>query len=53
MELVITRLGNPSNGDDVIDPGEDDPIVSEEIPFTVVVNDWEQVLLGTDGTVTI
>lgn len=52
-ELVITRLGNPSNGDDVIDPGEDDPIVSNDIPFGIVVNDWEQVLLGTNGTVTI
>lgn len=53
QELVITRLGNHSNGDDVIDPGEDDPIVSEEIPFKVVVNDWDQVLLGANGTVTI
>lgn len=52
-ELVITRLGNPSDGDDDIEPGEDDPITSVEIPFGISVNDWSVVLLGEDGTVTI
>ena len=52
-ELVITRLGNPSDGDDDIDPGEDDPITSVEIPFGISVNDWAVVLLGDEGTVTI
>lgn len=51
--LVITRLGNPSDGDDDNDPGEDDPIQSGDITFSVEVNDWGLVLLGTEGTVTI
>lgn len=52
-ELVLTRLGNPSNGDNVNDEGEDAPITSVEIPFGVSVTDWELVLLGDNGTVTI
>ena len=48
-ELVITRLGNPSNGDDNIDDGEDDPIVALEIPFGITVQDWEQVFVTTEG----
>lgn len=52
-ELILTRLGNPSNGDDRIDDGEDEPIVSVEIPFGVEVNDWDVVLVGDSGTVTI
>lgn len=54
--LTITKLGNPSNGDDVIDPGEDDPISSAVATFTIVVNDWTQVLTFggvTDGNITI
>lgn len=51
--LVITRLGNPSDGDDDNDPGEDDPIVTETMTFKIIVNDWGLVLLGEDGTVTI
>lgn len=51
--LVITRLGNPSDGDDDNDPGEDEPIVSEDYNFSITVNDWGLVLLGDEGTVTI
>lgn len=51
--LVITRLGNPSDGDDENDPGEDDPIESKDFNFSVTVNDWGLVLLGDEGTVTI
>lgn len=42
--LVITR------------PGSDDPdmpVVGFDVPFQITVNDWAQVLMGTDGTVTI
>lgn len=42
--LVITR------------PGSDDPdmpVVGFDVPFQITVNDWTQVLMGTDGTVTI
>lgn len=42
--LVITR------------PGSDDPdmpVVGFDVPFHITVNDWTQVLMGTDGTVTI
>lgn len=52
-ELVLTRLGNPSNGDDVIDDGENDEIQAYDIPFGIEVKDWTVVLLGTEGTVTI
>jgi len=52
-ELVITRLGNPSDGDDDIDSGEDQPVTSVDIPFGVSVSDWEVVLLGDNGTVSI
>lgn len=52
-ELVLTRLGNPSNGDDNIDDGENDPIVSVSIPFGIEVNDWDVVLVGDEGIVTI
>ena len=52
-ELVITRLGNPSNGDDIVDPGEDEPIVPVQSSITVQVNDWEEVLVNETGTVTI
>ena len=42
--LVITR------------PGSDDPdmpVVGFDVPFHITVHDWTQVLMGTDGTVTI
>ena len=48
-ELVITRLGNPGNGDDNVDEGEDDPIESVEIPFGITVQDWEQVFVTSEG----
>lgn len=52
-ELIITKKGNPSNGDDVVDPGEDEAISNLDVDFTLVVDDWDLVLLGTDGTVTL
>ena len=48
-ELVITRLGNPSNGDDNIDEGEDDPVTALSIPFGITVQDWEQVFVTSEG----
>ena len=54
--LTITKLGNNSNGDDVVDEGEDDVITAATATFTVTVNDWEQVLTFggvTDGNITI
>ena len=52
-ELVLTRLGNQSNGDDTIDSGETEVIESFEIPFGIGIQDWTTVLLGDEGTVTI
>lgn len=52
-ELILTRLGNPTDGDDTIEDSETAPIVSVEIPFGVEVNDWDVVLIGNEGTVTI
>ena len=54
-ELVIRSIGNPSNGDDTIDPGEDDPISSEEVSFSVEVQGWNvhPVSNGDDGNYTI
>lgn len=52
-ELVITMLGNHSNGDDNADDGEDDDIEKGTITVTIDVNDWTEVLLGTGGTVTL
>lgn len=52
-ELVLTRPGNPSDGDDIIDDGEDDIQEKYDASFRITVNDWEQVLLGTGGTVSI
>lgn len=54
--LVITKLGNPSDGDDVVDDGEDDVISASAATFTVTVEDWTQVLTFggvTDGVITI
>lgn len=52
-ELVITRPGNPSNGDNTIDNGENDSISVKDVTFSISVKDWNLVLLGSDGTVTI
>ena len=54
-ELVLRSLGNPSNGDDVIDPGEDEPVTRSEAVFSVSVKDWEIVPVsnGEDGKYTI
>lgn len=54
--LTITRLGNPSNGDDNIDPDEPvDPIVAVDFDIDLVVNPWTLVLMGegADGNITI
>lgn len=53
IELVITKLGNRSNGDDFADDGEDDDINKVAASATVVVNDWTEVLIGDNGVYTI
>lgn len=54
VELVLTRLGNNSNGDDTIDDDEDEPIEFASAELTIQVEDWTEVLVGdTDGVVTI
>lgn len=54
-ELVITAIGNPSNGDDVLDPGEDDPITFTQASFNVTVQPWAVVAVtnNADGKYTI
>ena len=54
-ELVLTAIGNPSNGDDVIDPGEDDPITFTQASFNVTVQPWTVVAVSNndDGKYTI
>ncbi|MBR6346774.1 MAG: hypothetical protein IKR69_05230 [Bacteroidales bacterium] len=52
-ELVITRPGNPSNGNNTIDDGENDTITVKDVNFSISVKDWNLILLGSDGTVTI
>ena len=52
-ELVITRVGNPSDGDDDIEGDENKPIQSSQATITINVLDWEQVLIGENGTITI
>lgn len=46
--LTITKLGNNANGDDNVDNTpeypEDEIISTTTATFTIVVNDWEQVL---------
>lgn len=52
--LILTRLGNQSDGDNTIEDGETDKIESFEIPFGITVKGWETVLLGNaEGVVTI
>ena len=53
-ELVITILGNPSDGDDDADDGEDQDIDKINETVKIVVNDWTEVLVGNDqGVFTI
>lgn len=54
-ELVVTAIGNPSNGDDVLDPGEDEPITFTQATFNVNVQPWTVVPVSnnTDGKYTI
>ena len=54
-ELNIKSLGNHSNGDDIIDDGEDDPIVSETATFGIEVQPWTVVPVSNedDGSYTI
>ena len=52
-ELILTRLGNQSDGDDSIDTPENDRIESFDIPFGITVSNWDTVLLGNEGIVTI
>lgn len=52
-DLVITRPGNPTNGDDNIDDGEITPISLSSMSTSLMITDWTVVLLGNSGTVTI
>lgn len=54
-ELVITAIGNPSNGDDILDPGEDTPITFVQASFNVTVLPWTIVPVSNtdDGKYTI
>lgn len=52
-ELVITRVGNPSDGDDIIEGDENKPIQSSQANVTIDVLDWDLVLIGENGTITI
>lgn len=42
--LTITRAGNPSDGDDVIDPEENEDIVPASASISITVNDWTPIL---------
>ena len=54
-ELVLSSLGNASNGDDSMDPGEDNPISFMAASFNVSVSPWTEVNVsnGEDGKYTI
>ena len=53
-KLTITRLGNWSDGDDVIDTNEStEPIVTTEFDCEIEVQPWNLVLLGDEGNITI
>jgi len=54
-ELVITAIGNPSDGDDELDPGEDEPITFTQATFNVTVQPWTIVNVSnnSDGKYTI
>lgn len=47
-EMVITSIGNVSNGDDILDPGEDQPVEFQENTFSVTVKPWTVVPVATD-----
>ena len=50
--LTVTRPGNLSNGDDNVDPDENEEIVKSSATFTISVNDWTPVLtFGGDNGV--
>ena len=51
-EIVITSVGNISNGDDYIDDGEDTPVTFLEATFTLNVQPWTIVTVSneTGGT---
>ena len=52
--LTITRLGNWSDGDDVIDTNEStEPIVTTQFDCEIEILPWNLVLLGDDGNITI
>jgi len=52
--LTITRLGNWSDGDDVIDTNEStEPIVTTQFDCEIEILPWNLVLLGNDGNITI
>ena len=53
-KLTITRLGNWSNGDDIIDADEStEPIVTTQFDCEIEVQPWNLVLLGDEGNITI
>lgn len=54
-ELVISSIGNVSNGDDILDDGENDPITFQQATFNVTVKPWTQVNVSNndDGKYTI
>lgn len=53
-KLTITRLGNWSDGDDVIDTDEStEPIVTTEFDCEIEVLPWNLVLLGDEGNISI
>lgn len=54
-DLVICSVGNISNGDDSVDPGENTPITFQEATFNVTVKPWTTVPVsnGEDGKYTI
>lgn len=51
-EIVITSVGNISNGDDYIDEGEDTPVTFLQATFTLNVQPWTIVTVSneTGGT---
>ena len=52
-ELIIKHLGNTSDGDDDIEGDENKPIQTSAVTVGVNVLDWDQVLVGDNGTITL
>ncbi len=52
-ELIIKHLGNTSDGDDDIEGDENKPIQTSSVSVGVNVLDWDQVLVGDNGTITL